>query len=711
LVNQILPAVPHLAAHLAPLTDLLKGRPRKTASIPWDSVSADAFSSVKDICLNPVHLASFDPNLETYLYTDWSTTGIGGWVGQKSPDSHPDELPRPVAFYSKKLGKSERNYAAYQGELLALKRCLDHFRQYLIGHPTILRFDQRALDGILKQKKLSPTQWRQLSTILEFDLRLEWIPGQKNTIADILSRLTGQQDSETQTTDALLNLIDIYLEGHVDHSPQLSANFLLNHHRLEVPDEVLARSKLAAEYSQLRAYLDGTSDSPPSAFVPSIHHFRIIDDALWYDSRLCISPSHGQELALHEHDGPSSIHPGVRRLVTKLGDLYYWPGMVSDITKIVHECINCQRNKTPNNPVPQPSFPHDAPESPWATVAMDFITGLPLSNNRDSVFTVTAVGCKRVRFIKARKDDTAERTARRYFKHIYPHHGLPTKFITDRDARWTSKFWTALCELLSISQNISTAFHPQTDGQAENRHRTLSLWFRCLTERHKLNWTEYLPLAEFTINAMPNSSIGMSPFEADIGRIPRRLPDDVIKTQHTPSLESFVQQQIETSKYLQRTLEALQEKNEIPQHIYRVGDLVMLKIRDFYTPHTTYKTNLRSPWIGPFKVAGKAGLTSYRLDLPASWQFHGTFHSSKLKPYIGEHPPETRPPPINVAGEPEYFVAEILMERQLRNKKQYLVNWLGYPLSEATWEPYSTVKETAAFKNYLLDRGLPDSGQ
>jgi len=226
-----------------------------------------------------------------------------------------------------------------------------------------------------------------------------------------------------------------------------------------------------------------------------------------------------------------------------------------------------------------------------------------------------------------------------------------------------------------------------------------------------LNWTEFLPLAEFTINAMPNASIGMSPFEADIGRIPRRLPEDVVKTQHTPSLESFVQQQVDTAKYLRHTLEALQEKNTIPKRDYKVGDLVMLKIRDFYTPHTTYKTNLRSPWIGPFKISGPAGLTSYKLDLPASWQFHGTFHSSRLKPFIGQKPPESRPPPVNIAGEPEYFVAEILMERQTQHKKQYLVSWLGYPLSEATWEPYSAVKDTAAFKNYLLDRGQPDTGQ
>lgn len=96
--------------------------------------------------------------------------------------------------------------------------------------------------------------------------------------------------------------------------------------------------------------------------------------------------------------------------------------MVADITRLIRECINCQQNKTPTNPIAQPTFPHDAPPTQWDTIAMDFITGLPMSHNRDSVLTVTDIKSKRVRFIKSRKDDTAETTARQFVKHIYPHH-------------------------------------------------------------------------------------------------------------------------------------------------------------------------------------------------------------------------------------------------------------------------------------------------
>ena len=122
--DEILPAVPHLASALAPLTDLLKGRQRKTASIPWTSTAMIALDAAKRLCENPQHLSSFDPSLPTYLYTDWSTVGIGGWIGQRFPN---EKEGHPIAFYSKKLSKSERSYAPYQGELFALARCLEHF--------------------------------------------------------------------------------------------------------------------------------------------------------------------------------------------------------------------------------------------------------------------------------------------------------------------------------------------------------------------------------------------------------------------------------------------------------------------------------------------------------------------------------------------------------------------------------------------------------
>ena len=155
LVNQLLPAVPSLARVTGPLTSLLQGAPRKLASVVWTQEAGYAFLATKELCSEPKALRAFDPDLPTSLYTDWSSHGIGAWVGQTIT---PGEPPVPIAFYSRKLEPSERADAAYQGELLALASAVSHFRPYLVGREVHVFFDQRSLASLLRKPKLTAYQ-------------------------------------------------------------------------------------------------------------------------------------------------------------------------------------------------------------------------------------------------------------------------------------------------------------------------------------------------------------------------------------------------------------------------------------------------------------------------------------------------------------------------------------------------------------------------
>src|SRR5882757_10455403 len=153
---------------------------------------------------------------------------------------------------------------------------------------------------------------------------------------------------------------------------------------------------------------------------------------------------------------------------------------------------------------------------------MDFITKLPLSNRHDTILTITDQGCtKMVLFIPCSKTITAEGVARLYLHHVFKHFRLPLKVISDRDTHFTSKFTKELCRRLGISQNISTAYHPRTDGQSERTNQWLEQYLRFWTNERQDNWAHFLPMAEFAHNSWPHKATKKSPFALMMGYDPR----------------------------------------------------------------------------------------------------------------------------------------------------------------------------------------------
>ena len=158
--------------------------------------------------------------------------------------------------------------------------------------------------------------------------------------------------------------------------------------------------------------------------------------------------------------------------------------------------------KAPLSPI------YPTPEAlPFETVALDFITKLPESQGYNSILTITDHDCTKMSvFIPCREEINAEETAVLYAKHVFPSYGLPTKLISDRDPRFASKFTRELCKILGIAQNISTAYHPCTDGQSERTNQWLEQYLRFWVNEQQDNWVAYLPLAEFTHNNWPNET-------------------------------------------------------------------------------------------------------------------------------------------------------------------------------------------------------------
>lgn len=317
--------------------------------------------------------------------------------------------------------------------------------------------------------------------------------------------------------------------------------------------------------------------------------------------------------------------------------LYFWPRLREDIRTYIKHCHECQTLKS--KPKSQTTlYPHEIPTESWSTVGIDWIVDLPESCGYNGIMTVTDFTSKRVPLVPSRSTDTALDTARKFRDYVYTLYGLPSKIVSDRDPRFTSKFWTELTKLLGISRNVSTAYHPQTDGQAEATNKKVVETLRFITQAdYQENWVQHLAMIEFAINNTPLSETGTTPFFNDTGRHPRTVVGK-LPSQTNPSATSFANFMTEHVDHIWEILlkgKQKQTDRNSPRklQLYKVGDQVLLDARGLHLQNTpTAKNKLDLLYYGPFSIAQIVSPTSYDLELPRNWRIHPVFHTSKLRP-------------------------------------------------------------------------------
>ncbi|KAJ0852299.1 putative nucleotidyltransferase, Ribonuclease H [Helianthus annuus] len=198
---------------------------------------------------------------------------------------------------------------------------------------------------------------------------------------------------------------------------------------------------------------------------------------------------------------------------------YWWPGMKKDISLYVSKCLTCLKVKAEHQ---RPSGLLEQREIPvwkWENITMDLITKLPRTKKgHDAIWVVVDRLTKSAHFLPIREDFSADKLAQIYVDEIVARHGVPLNIISDRDARFTSHFWRTMQSAMRSQLNLSTAYHPQTDGQSERTIQTLEDMLRACVIDFGGSWDSHLPLIEFSYNNSYHSSINMAPFEALYGR-------------------------------------------------------------------------------------------------------------------------------------------------------------------------------------------------
>ncbi|GJU72786.1 putative reverse transcriptase domain-containing protein [Tanacetum coccineum] len=434
------------------------------------------------------------------------------------------------------------------------------------------------------------------------------------------------------------------------------------------------------------------------------------------DGTLCLNrrswiPCRGdlRELIMHEsHKSKYSIHPGSDKMYQDLKKLYWWPNMKAEIATYVSKCLTCAKVKAeyqkPSGLLVQPVIP----VWKWENITMDFVTKLPkTSTGQDTIWVIVDRLTKSAHFLPMKETDSMEKLTRQYLKEVVSRHGVPVSIISDRDSKFTSHFWKSLNEALGTQLDMSTAYHPQTDGQSERTIQTLEDMLRACVMDFRKGWDRHLPLVEFSYNNSYHTSIKAAPFEALYGR-KCRSPicwAEVGDAQLTGP--EIVHETTEKIIQIKKRIQAAQDRQKsyadrrCKPLEFEVGDNVMFKVSPWKGVIRFGKWGKLNPcYIGPFRIIAKVGTLAYRLEfLEQLSRVHSTFHVSNLKKCFVDEPLAIPLDEIQIDDKLHSIKEPVeIMDREVKRLKQsripiVKVRWNSRRGPEFTWEHEDQMKK------------------
>ncbi|GJP82049.1 hypothetical protein CLOP_g12174, partial [Closterium sp. NIES-67] len=363
-----------------------------------------------------------------------------------------------------------------------------------------------------------------------------------------------------------------------------------------------------------------------------VYYLRSGTDRIWVPSYRLL-----HELLIQEvHDSNLSGHFGVDKTLKVLQRFYYWPDMVTDVQRYVAACPICQRMKSSHQRPTGLLQPLEPPQRPWQHVTMDFVMGLPAGpSGNDAVLVVVDRLTKMAHFAPCRTTITAEETARLFISTVVRLHGIPAAIISDRDPKFTSKFWQDTWARYGTRLQFSSAYHPQTDDQTERTNQTMEQLIRTnCPDRNK--WEDVLPMLEFSYNNAPSATTNHSPFYLNYGMDPT-VPISTNVESQVPRSQLFVEE-LQTAR--DKAVDLIRKANATARRyadLHRrditmaTGQLVLLDTKNLQLP---LPTKLRPRFCGPFKIVKMVTPVTAQLRLPDDWRIHNKFHVSLLRPFV-----------------------------------------------------------------------------
>ena len=671
--------------HFSEMATPLNSLTRKSTPWIWGEQEAQAFADLKDAITSEPVLIFPDDSRQFRVKADCSGRASGAELSQIGSDN----VWRPVAFMSKSLSETERNYEIHDKEMLAIIRALKEWRHYLEGAAKqfIVLTDHKNLEYFRTAQKLNRRQARWSIFLQQFDFDLQHRPGKQMGIPDALSRRSDHGDGAEDNENMVLLKPEYF---------RIRANERGHLYIAGEEKEILRRIRNASDLDEQVAKAAANLKRSKVDTVRG-DEWALESNLILHRGKVYVPKDKDlrRDIVQLHHDLPHAGHSGRWKTLEQVARNYWWPGMSRYIGQYTKTCDHCNRTKVYPAKPPGRLLPNAIPSRRWGTVTVDYIPGLPECKGWDSIFVAVDRKTKRICIAPTTVEVTAPGTARLFRDNVWRHHGLADEIISDRGVHFVAEFMRELNRLLGIKTSASTAYHPESDGQTERVNQEVEQYLRLFVNYRQNDWVDWLPAAEFAINNRVHASTRLTPFFADTGRHPR--------TGVEPQLASQVQEVndlVTTMKEVDAECEAalvqaaedmarFYDAHHGPTPEYAVGDLVWLSSKNVKTTRPMAK--LSDKWLGPFPVLAKVNANAYRLQLPSDWKIWNVFHVVLLHKHhgdtLGRATPE-RPLPEVLPDGAEIFEAERIDDSRMHYRKlQYLVKWKGYPDSERTWEP------------------------
>lgn len=523
--------IPRAAAVQAPLNELLQGNVKGKAPVLWTKEAEIAFEETKDSLAQATLLAHQDLD--------------GAW--------------QPLAFFSRKLSTTERKYAAYDRELLAIYAAVKYFRHMLEGSTFSIFTDHKPITYAFKKKdtQCTPRQFRYLDFIGQFSTDIRHISGEDNVVADALSRIEEiepafdlKQLEAAQKNDFELKT----LENEKSVSLQLKL--------IKIPE---ADVSLVCDVS--------TSSARP--YIPEPLRKRIF------------------------HSVHNLSHPGTKATVKMITQRYVWPSVKKDCSTWAKHCLECQRAKVTRH-VTSATGTFQLPSKRFEHVHLDIII---MPSSEGYRYCLTCIDrYSRWPEVEPMQDQEASTVARAFYSIWISRFGTPLRVTTDQGRQFKSHLFRELNSLTGLTHLRTTAYHPQANGMVERLHRQLKAAIKC---HNHSQWTKILPSVMLGIRSAWKEDIKSTAAEMLYGE-PLRLPGEFLSSSRESTLETqtaFVQ----ALREQMRTLRPTQGSKHGTKTPFVFKDLMTTNYVFLCTD--SVKLPLQNPYERPFRVISRSSKT------------------------------------------------------------------------------------------------------